>query len=441
MAEDSRIRAVGMAAGALLCWCAPAPATLFAQDAPSPPMKRIERPELAREGPALTLADCYALALKRSETIAIQRELIKQTEGQFLQALSGALPDVSFELSQKRQDDAGGSARRSTPERKFVFTQPLFSGFKEFAAMAGSRAQRRQREHEQSRAEQRLFVDVSDSFHFLLQRREDLGVLETTRAALTARMEELASREQLGRSRPSEVVSAMARLRRVEAQIELAHSDEATAAHLLEFLTGRAPIASVIDPEPALPPLDPEEAYASRADRRPDVRAAEEAWQVAKKAVLASQADFWPGVDLESHYYTKRVGASQGIDWDVLLTVDVPLFQGGQVAGEFKEKRSQARQAQLALEEAKRKAVLEISNVYADLQGAIARDAALRKALEASEENYRLQVEDYRLSLVNNLDVLQTLQELEDARRDAIGARHEMKRLYWQLRVAVGETL
>ena len=58
--------------------------------------------------------------------------------------------------------------------------------------------------------------------------------------------------------------------------------------------------------------------------------------------------------------------------------------------------------------------------------------------MEASERNYRLQVEDYRLNLVSNLDVLRTLQELQDARRDAIATAYEVKRLYWNLQAATG---
>ena len=67
--------------------------------------------------------------------------------------------------------------------------------------------------------------------------------------------------------------------------------------------------------------------------------------------------------------------------------------------------------------------------------------SAVQKALDAADRNYRLQIEDYRLSLTNNLEVLQALQSLEDARRDYIVALHESKRLYWQLRAATGRTL
>ena len=397
-------------------------------------------PAMAEE-PLLTLADCYALALKRSETIAIQQELIKENEGRFLQALSGALPRASFEMSKKRQDGSGDSAftLRDIPERKFVFSQPLFSGFKEFAAMAGARAERRQRYHEKARAEQLLFVDVSDAFYLLREQREDLATLEATRSTLLGRIDELGQRQRLGRSRPSEVVSAEAQLHRVEAEIELARNQETTARELLEFLTGRAPIEGVAEADDAPPPLASEHEYVAKADLRPDVQAAEEAWRVAGKEVRAAQADFLPDVDLESNYYTKRVGSASGVDWDVLLMVDVPIFQGGETLGAVKTAASQARQAKLLFEQTQREAALEIQQTYANLQAALARQAVLAKALQASEDNYRLQLEDYRLSLVNNLDVLQTLQELQDARRDALHAAYDVRRFHRKLQAATGD--
>ena len=75
------------------------------------------------------------------------------------------------------------------------------------------------------------------------------------------------------------------------------------------------------------------------------------------------------------------------------------------------------------------------------MQAGLARTAALQEALNAAAENYRLQAEDYKLNLVSNLDVLQALQTLQDARREFIHVQHETKRLYWQLQVATGQTL
>ena len=388
----------------------------------------------------LTLAECYALALKRSEGIAILAEQLKETEGRFLQALSGALPRASYEVSKKRQDGTGSSAftLREIPERRFNFTQPLFGGFKEFAAMAGSRAERRQRLHERRRAEDLLFVDVANALYLVLEQRADQRALEMIRSTLMERLDELGERERLGRTRTTDVVSAEAQLRRVEAEMEQARTREATARQLLEFLTGLPRVQAVIDPDPALPLPEAEPAYLARAAARPDVRAAEEAWRVARKEVAIARAGFFPDVDLEGNYYTKRVGNAADVDWDVLLTVSVPIFQGGANLGAVREARSRERQAQLAYGQRQREALLDVRDAYAEYTGALARHAALSRALDATEQSYRLQEEDSRLAIVSNLDLLQTLQTLEDSRRQTLGAAYAAKRAYWQLQAAAG---
>ena len=420
-------------------------APVAAGQEPMPPLFPLtESPPQTRGTPGqapLTLAECFGFALKRSETIAIQQEQIAATEGRFLQALGTALPRVSFVSSDKRQDGSGGSAftLRNVPDRHFAFTQPLFSGFKEFAAMAGARAERRQRRYLKTRAQHALFVDVADAFYLLIEQRQDLAALETTRKTLEARIGELQERERIGRSRASELASAEVQLRRVEAEMESVRSQETTAAHLLEFLTGLPAIGELADPAQSLLALAPEGEYAAKADGRSDVRAAAEAWHVAQKEVLVAQAGFWPTVDAEGNYYVERAGAAADVTWDATLTVDVPIFEGGRNLGAVREARAGAREAKLTFELAQREAVLDIRDTYAKLQAELTRRAALQRAVEAAEENYRLQAEDYRRSLVNNLDVLQALETLQDSRRGVIESTYEVKRLYEQLRAATGD--
>ena len=390
----------------------------------------------------LSLAECFTLALKQSEKVAVQQELITEAEGKFIRVFGAVLPHVSFSSSDKRQDGSGSSAftLREVPERKFEATQTLFNGFREIAAMRGARAQKRQRIQDRRRAEQLLFLDVANAFYLLLEQQKDFEALGGIRLALLERVHELKEREQLGRSRASEAVSAQARLLRIEAEEEQVRSRVTTARQLLEFLTG-TPTDSLSDGEGISNPLEPEETYLVKMDGRADVRSAEEALEVSKKQLAIVQGSFWPTVGLEGNYYVERSGAAQDVNWDAALTVDVPIFEGGQNFGATKEAKAKKRQAELKLAEAKRLATLDSREIYAQLQAALSREAALEKALLAEEENYRLEVEDYRLSLVSNLDVLDALEDLQEARRDLIHAQHETKRLFWQLKVAMGETV
>ena len=419
------------------------PGALAQEPPPLSPLTERSAPsaEAPAEAPSLTLAECFALALKRSETLAIQQEMIAASEGRFLQALGTALPSVSFVSSDTRQDGSGGSAftLRHVPNRRFTFTQPLFSGFKEFAAMRGARAERHQRRYLKTRAQHMLFVDVADAYFLVIEQRQDLSALEATRLALEERLGELHERERLGRSRASEVASAEVQLRRTEAEMELVRSQVTTATHLLEFLTGLSRLGALADPNQLVLTLGPEEDYVANAPARPDVRAAEEAWHVAQQEVRVARAGFFPTADVEGNYYVDRAGVAKDVTWDAVLTVDVPLFEGGRNLGAVREARAAEREAKLAFELAGREAALDIRDVHAKLDAELTRRAALQRAVEAAEENYRLQSDDYRRSLVNNLDVLQALETLQASRRDVIQSSFEVKRLYEQLQAATGD--
>ncbi|MBI4227451.1 MAG: TolC family protein, partial [Candidatus Omnitrophica bacterium] len=168
--------------------------------------------------------------------------------------------------------------------------------------------------------------------------------------------------------------------------------------------------------------------------------ATEQAARVAKEAVTVAGADRWPTVSLDGTYFVERVGAAKEVAWDAAVEVDVPIFQGGEVTGAIREAESQARQAGWQVSAARRSAVRDVRDRHAQVTTAIAQAEALARALEAADESYRLQVEDYGRSLVNHLEVLQALQALQDVRRDAIHAAYEAKRLAWRLRASVGET-
>ncbi|MCX5678690.1 MAG: TolC family protein [Candidatus Omnitrophica bacterium] len=405
--------------------------------------------QLSQVRPALTLSDCYQMSLVQSEIIAISADLIKVTEAHFLQALSIGLPHVSFQSSDFQQADAtiedtGGGASSASASlknstRNFNATQTLFNGFKAIAAMRGSKYERSQRTEEKTRAEQLLLVDVSNAFYLLIEKRQDIKVLIMTRDALANRVKELRDRADIGKSRPSEIVNAKAQFYSVEAALEVSRSQEVIARQLLEFLVGQ-PVGEVVDMYRFPSRLLSESYYVAKADYRPDVAAAKYAWQLKKEGILVADSGFLPEVNFETNYYTQRTGFDKGTDWDIMLTVDVPIFDGGLTLGNSKEANLQADQAALLFHRTKRLAPYDIKNTYVTLKTAMAVCDALRKTYTTAKLNYHLQRKDYMRNLVNNLDVLASIQTLQDSERNYIHALYEAKRQYWQLRVAIGQS-
>ncbi len=397
-----------------------------------------DAPPVTAAGDGLTLRECYELALKRSESIAIQKEYIKETEGQLLQAFSAALPKVAFAYSEKWQDlphnnNFGGAS----PEGKFTFSQQLFAGFKEFAAIAATRHLGKQRQFDLKRARELLFTDVSDAFYLYASYQDTLDVLEQTHKALMDRVSELQRREAIGRSRSSEVASAMAKLYSNEAAMEGVRGQKNVAGELMEFLIGRT--FDKLRPED-LPSKEVllEELFPKVAARA-DVLAARENLEVFRNNVTVMRAPFLPTVTLAGNSYTKRLDANEGNDWDATLAVNVPLFNGLNDFGQVKQARAQFREADFQLSQATRRALLEIRNAYTQLASSRERLKALDRAVDGFEKNYELQMQDFQRSLVNNLDVLQAIQDLQGARSDRVTGKTDEQRAYWNLKVATGE--
>ena len=419
---------------------------LFTEKVPAAPQIFSKDEVAMRPGALFTLPRCYAFSLKQSELIAVDADRVKETEARFLQALSIMMPYVSFisnDTQESIPDDTGTFSTlkpTKSSNRRFNYSQTLFSGFKAFAGMKGANLERKQRINEMVRAEQLLLVDVSDAFYTLMEKREDLKALGDTKRALSKRVVELRSREKLGRSRQSEVVNAKAQLYIVESTIELVKSEEDVARQILEFLIG-APIGETKDDYPIPSELMAEEYYLSRSALRPDVEAAKYAWQTAVQASKIVDSDFLPTVDVDGNYYVQRTGFDEGTDWDITLSVNIPIFEGTETLGRSKEYALKAHESKLLFERAKRISPYEIKDAYIKLKSAIAVYECLKKAFNTAKLNYHLQRKDYERSLVSNLDVLTAIQTLEESQRNYIRALYAAKRLYWRLRVAAAEDI
>jgi outer membrane protein TolC len=116
----------------------------------------------------------------------------------------------------------------------------------------------------------------------------------------------------------------------------------------------------------------------------------------------------------------------------------IPLFQGGGAIGDFKASWSDWRQAKILQRLTQRRAELEIKQAYESLVSSQEQFRALQEAVRTSDENYKLQQQDYALNLVNNLDVLSALQILNETKQQANQILYRLKTDYWRLQVARG---
>lgn len=398
----------------------------------------------------LTLNDCFQKAFARSETIAITKEEIEIAEAQFYKSAGESIGDVHFQATDFRQEVArgagggeggvGGSLTRyERRERKFVISQPIFRGFRALGAVLGTESLKGQRTEEWFRAVELLYLDVTESFYGLLQYERDVKTIEEIKDTLENRVDELKKREDIGRSRTSEVSTAVSKMKILDSELALARGQFLLAQNMLEFLIGESADVSRLQDEelPDKEVLDLS-VYLTGLDSRADVEASRHAMKTARQGITVAQSQLWPEVTFDHNQYEKREGFQSGIDWDFTFTVDVPIFQGGTAIGEIKESISEWKKSKHEYSLTRRQAELEIKNSYVEWKTSLERHHALQDAASASRKNFELQEEEYRRNLVNNLDVLEALETNLQTNRQLHEAHYDMKKNFWKLQIARG---
>lgn len=394
-------------------------------------------PFVSAEELGLTLKECYQMALKQSETIAIQLEYIDEIKAQTMQAMSVALPSVSFMYTDQWQDNVVNRHRtEGKEEARFVFSQPLFTGFKEMAAIRANKYLKTQKQAELKRARQLLFADVVDAFYLYFAYQQDIKRMKAIEKILEDRLQEMKKREKIGKSRLSEVVSVEARLRRVQADLEVVYTQLEVSGYLLEFLIGKRP-QQLID-EDLFDEIKLEDALLLMKERA-DITAAKEAVKVYEQQIVSARSALFPTMSLNANQYTKRDGSNDGNDWDISFVVNVPIFNGLNDYGAVQQAKSQKTQMELRFQQAMRMAYQQVQSAYVRYRSYTKRLELLTLAVKASEENYRLQKEDYERNLVNQLEVLQALEDLSTIERTWIVSKADARRSFWLLKVAMGE--
>lgn len=380
----------------------------------------------------VTLNDCFKAALIRSETLATQQELVAQAEESYSRAWGNILPTVnaSYDYLRKREPSSESHVTKLTA------SQPLFRGFRDFAALDATKtliiAQKQAREW----AGMQLYQDVTAGFYTLLAAQKDLEVLDQELALYDKRIKELEDRIKIGRSRITEVLTVKSSKAILLAQKEQIIGQLKVGKEVLAFLTGWDMPLKLSDKDKIPTNILPLEEYQENITLRPDVIAAQKNVEAANSNITVALGSHLPSVDLMSNYYVQQRG-----NWDATLNITMPIFSGGIIASNVRTAESQKKQQEILLSQVKRLAQEDIRSLYHNLNSTIAQTQALREAVDISKENYEANLKDYEFSLVTNLDVLQALTAYQEAKRSLEKSQYQAKIYYNQLEAAAANRL
>jgi outer membrane protein TolC len=366
---------------------------------------------------AMTLKEVYTYALNNSERIAISQQAVRQAEALYWQALGSAFPLLSFRHQQSWEEHSD-----SERSQMFRLSQSGLTGYREIAAIRSGGSTIAQRRHELDRAQQLLLADLAAAFYGLMQSSQDVTSTEQLITLAEERLKELQERVRVGRTRETDSISQEFQITSLRSQLEERIRQRNARRDLLDFLTGTDVEEISLSDDPSVD-IQPLEHYMGRIETRPDIRAIAENVKVAKRSTDLARANFLPDLTMTANSYTDRPAASDTIDWDVNLAVELPLWDWGARRGELNAAKAVAKQFEYTLAAARRQAELEVRNAYRDYLSAKTQLDFQTKAVELARRDHELQAKDDKQGLVTNLEVFESLDRLNTAELTLNNAR------------------
>ncbi|GAA4487776.1 efflux transporter outer membrane subunit [Gluconacetobacter asukensis] len=245
-----------------------------------------------------------------------------------------------------------------------------------------------------------------------------------------------------------DVADSTGQLRGFEAQRSPLERQQVHLLNALSFLVARAPGALNAQlgkpaPIPPVPAELPVGLPSQLAERRPDIRMAEERLHVATASVGVAVADFFPRITLSGSLDIQALQFSGLGSWASRQygfgpTATLPLFEGGRLTGQLRLRKAQQKEAAIMLRRTVLKAWQEVDDAMTDLATAQAERDRLREAVRENEIAVDTARAQYKAGSSDFLTVLTVQNQLLASQARFVDATTEISRAVTQLYRALG---
>ncbi|WP_408869983.1 efflux transporter outer membrane subunit [Gluconacetobacter entanii] len=192
-----------------------------------------------------------------------------------------------------------------------------------------------------------------------------------------------------------DVADSTGQLHTFESRLPVLKSQEVHLVNALSFLVAREPgaLTAMLGKPGAIPPVPdsvPVGLPSQLADRRPDIRMAEERLHAATANIGVAIADFFPRVTLSGSLDVQALQFSGLGSWASRQygfgpTATFPIFEGGRLTGQLRLRKAQQKEAAVMLQRTILKAWQEIDDAMADFAAAQGQRDRLAEAVAENQ--------------------------------------------------------
>lgn len=362
----------------------------------------------------LGLKEAFERAIQYNETKEINDARYDSAKSQLTKIEGNYYPKVALKGSYTKLDNLSDQKNLA-----LNLTQNLYKGGKDSLSVDSGELNLESTKIKKAEDEQTLLKDVVDAYFAHWQNEVDYRNVLLLKDQSEKRRKEIADRVRIGRSRKGELLQADSQLATVEATLLNAEGLRKESLKRLSGLTGFTEndiqMPTDIDNKNSLQSLQD---YLKSAEERPDLVIKKNKLEMAQLDVTSSKRNHFPTLDLSSNYYLKeRTGSLKNSDWDVGVTLSVPLFEGGATEASVRESVAKKMEAQYGVNDQSRKIQSEVQVRFEAAEKYVEQLKTQNRALTLAKANYDETLKDFRLGLVTNLDTLAALNSYLDAKR------------------------
>ncbi len=320
-------------------------------------------------------------------------------------------------------------------------TQPLYTGGLVTAQVRAAMADILSGREKLRETEAQVMQSVIQAYVDTRRDQQALRIAQDNVNVLVRQQEETKARFDVGQITRTDVAQAAARL--AQAQAQLANAAAQLGISRAEYVAniGQSPGDLAAETPFDGMPATIDEAFATADKYNGGIRAADYAEQGAAARVAEAKAENRPTISLRAGVGTSAVlheanllresslgGPPQG-SFDKNITASAvftqPLFTGGLNSSRIRQALEDDNTQRIAVESARRQAVLSVSQAWNQLQAAQAGITANQKQVEADQVAFEGTRQEAQVGLRTTLDVLNAEQELNNAELALVNARRD----------------
>lgn len=369
------------------------------------------------------LSDLMAEGLEGSPSLAVAAARLRSAQAYAQQAGAARLPSVGVEASASanKQSYNNGIPPAFVPQgwhdtgrvaASLDFDLDLWGKNRASLAAATSEAEAARLDEEQARLT--LTTNIASAYADLARlaairevQVRALGVRQQTRTLIARRV-------AAGLDNRAELKQADAAV--PLAQSDLAGTDEAIGLtrNRLAALIGQGPdrgLSITLPERPIAVTALPAGVTTDLIGRRPDVAAARARVEAAASRIKVARADFYPAINLSALIGFQSLGlgnlfAGGSTFGQAGPAISLPIFRGGQLAGQYKGARAQYDEAVAGYDETVLSTYREVADAVTSRKALADRLVQSRQALADTEAAYEVAQARFRGGLSRYLDVL-----------------------------------